>query len=309
LLSQSFRDFELILVDDASTDETACVLQRYTDPRLRVMVNAENLGLTASLVRAMSQAQGEYLARLDSNDLATPDRFARQVAYLDSHPEVGLLSGAWETIDAQGQTLTGYGYAYHQPADHERLVWELQWTNPIAHITVMMRHSVLQQYGLGYRPEYGHAEDYDLWVQLAQHTRLVRLPEVFAVRRLLTQGISFTKLADQAPIMHRIAARHIEHLLGFVPDSQALWTILDAVHRPENTHHAYAQAAQLVVNAYEHFRKENYRPDIRGEAVGLILRLWGRASGHPQRRALWWALRRVSRREFFSLTHLRRWWG
>ena len=108
IAQQTFRDFEWIVVDDGSTDDTAAILARYTDPRLRLIVHSERRGLTRSLNEAIAQCRGTYIARMDGDDVALPERLAKQVAFLDAHPSVGLLGTGFMYIDGD-QRSAGCG--------------------------------------------------------------------------------------------------------------------------------------------------------------------------------------------------------
>ncbi len=103
ILAQTFTDFELIIVEDGSTDTTLSQIKNFTDPRIRLIEHAQNQGFAASLNDAIAAAQGEYLARHDADDWSHPDRFAAQVAYLDAHPAVGLLGSWYAKIDEAGE--------------------------------------------------------------------------------------------------------------------------------------------------------------------------------------------------------------
>lgn len=101
VLAQTFTDFELIIIDDASTDESLSIARDFADERIRIVENEENLGLTKSLNKGISLAQGKYIARMDSDDICLPTRFEKQVAYLDAHPDVGVCGGWVELIGEQ----------------------------------------------------------------------------------------------------------------------------------------------------------------------------------------------------------------
>src|SRR5687767_5426199 len=105
ILEQSHREFELLVVDDRGGDGSIDVVRAFEDRRIRILTNEVNVGLTGSLNRGLAEARGRYLARMDADDVALPDRLARQVAFLDTHPEVGVVGGACELIDTVGTSV------------------------------------------------------------------------------------------------------------------------------------------------------------------------------------------------------------
>ncbi len=114
VLSQTWKDFELLVVNDGSTDGTAAILESYSDPRIRILSNVQNIGLTLSLNKGLQSARGEYIARIDADDIALPIRLEKQVSYLDQHPEVGLVATGVKVIDERGH-VTG---SYQAPFEH-----------------------------------------------------------------------------------------------------------------------------------------------------------------------------------------------
>jgi len=173
---QTFADFECLVVDESSDAALAqgCRALCSEDPRFRYIRPAQRLGLAGSLNLGLQEAKGELVARFDSDDVCLPERLALQVSFLDAHPEVGVLGGALEVVSEQGQTLAFRDY----PQDHTTIERRMQFTNAIAHPTVMLRRSVLLAHG-GYGPEFRSAEDLELWLRLLN--RGVRFANLGAV--------------------------------------------------------------------------------------------------------------------------------
>lgn len=176
VLAQDFTDFEFLIVDDGSSDATAEILRAYAarDSRVRPLVR-ENRGLVASLNQLLELARAPLVARMDADDLAMPERFSTQVAYLAAHPEVGVL-GSWTTdIDEYNQPCTA-GPEDH-PLTHEEFVHNVSHGGPLlAHPAVMYRRDVVLSVG-GYHKAFRHCEDFDLWLRLADRTRIANLPQ------------------------------------------------------------------------------------------------------------------------------------
>lgn len=164
LWAQSFRDFELIVVDDCSTDHTLEVLHAVTDPRIRVIAAEVNGGPVRTRNRAFAEARGRYIAGLDQDDLCLPDRFARQVAWLDSHSETALVAGDARIFDAR-RTWSGTRAPVTTPALLEWLLWI---ENPLVWSTVMVRRDALPA-GEFTRPDILYAEDFDLYHRILRN--------------------------------------------------------------------------------------------------------------------------------------------
>jgi glycosyltransferase involved in cell wall biosynthesis len=180
ILAQTFTDLEFIVVDDGSTDSTPAILRGYGD-RLRVHTQS-NQGLTRALNAGLSLARGEYIARMDADDVAEPQRLEKQVAYLDSHPEVGLLGTACHEIDEQGRILR----TVVMPTGDAQLRATLAKFNPFIHSSAMFRRTLTDRLG-GYNEDvlYWHnSEDYELWIRLAAHSQLANVPAPLIRRRV-----------------------------------------------------------------------------------------------------------------------------
>lgn len=202
ILNQTYSDFELIVVDDASNDETASVLREYgaRDPRIIITTNDTNIGLTKSLNKGINKASGVYIARMDVGDTSEPERFAQQVVFLDIHPEYGLV-GAWaHVIDERSKKIGEMNY----PTGNDVLKQGLIKHNLFVHSSVMMRKSALDAVGL-YDERWKYAQDYELFLRLAAHTNIANLPFYLASYRISPDSI--TKRKNKAQVMFAIHAR------------------------------------------------------------------------------------------------------
>jgi glycosyltransferase involved in cell wall biosynthesis len=221
VLGQTERDLELIVVDDGSTDDTPARLAAVADPRLRLH-RQPCTGLTRALNRALDLARAPLVARLDADDLALPERLAHQRAFLAAHPEVGLLGTAAREDDAAGAPAR----VVRPPADDAALRRALIRANPFVHSSVMARRELLARVG-GYDETLDVAQDYDLWMRLASHTRLANLDAVLVVRRLGAGRVSVEREEDRLRTEVRVRWRAVR--TGAYPPWCALFALRPAL--------------------------------------------------------------------------------
>ncbi len=220
--AQAVGDFELLIVDDGSDDATPALLASFAaDPRIRIFHQPPQ-GIVVALNSAIAQARAPYLARLDADDRARPDRLGKQFAFMEAHPEIGLL-GTWaEVIDGAG-TRVG---RLTPPADPARLARVLERTNPFVHSSLMMRTALVRRLG-GYRSAFRAAEDYDLWLRMAEAAGVANLAEDLtqyrrhaasqSQRDAVRQSFS-TRLAQRAAAARRSGAGDPAAALTAPPD-------------------------------------------------------------------------------------------
>jgi GT2 family glycosyltransferase len=183
---QTEPNFELLVIDDGSTDRTPEILTQvaHQDSRVRVF-HRPHLGLCAALNFGMSAAQAPLIARLDADDIAHAERLGRQADFLDRHPDVGVV-GSWaREIDEDGHPLG----ERRPPSEPNEIDTALQRGNPMIHSAIMARAELVRRVG-GYRPAFEAAEDYDLWLRLAEETRLANLCEILIDYRVHPQAVT-----------------------------------------------------------------------------------------------------------------------
>jgi glycosyltransferase involved in cell wall biosynthesis len=205
ILTQTFVDFELIAIDNGSTDGTAAVLDAISDPRVSV-VHQDDRGLPAALNRGISLARGRYVARQDHDDRARPTRLEKQVTFMEQHADcamVGTRAEIWV-----GDTPTGR--VHDHPTDDAALRFELLFDNPFVHSSMMIRRSALDAVG-GYAtdPARQPPEDYELWSRLARRHRIANLPERLTIYREVPKSMSRSGANPFRERLIRIAAENL----------------------------------------------------------------------------------------------------
>jgi len=225
ILSQSFQDFELIIINDGSTDQSLSIMKSYTDPRIRIIHQA-NAGLPISLNRGIAIAQGQYLARQDADDISLPERFSKQVAYLDANPQCALL-GTWAQILVEN-ALTERSLSH--PHLNGDIQLKLPFFNCFVHSSVMIRKSILKNSGVYPEdPEKFPPEDYDLWLRIARNAEVANLPEMLLHYREVPSSISRTKLEIMQNRAELMSLLEIQSILPKSIDADALKGLIKAM--------------------------------------------------------------------------------
>jgi glycosyltransferase involved in cell wall biosynthesis len=223
ILRQSYKDFELIVLDDGSTDATPAILQRYiSEPRLRV-VRQPNQGVVATLNRGLEFATAELVARMDADDIASPVRLEQQVEFMSDHPKVGILGTAYRIIDAAGRDWGKQPV----PTNDLSIRWTSLLNSPFVHPSVMMRRSILQQHSLSYSTHAEAVEDYDLFSRLLGYCEGANLAEPLLDYRV--HGLSNTGRVAKLQLGNNlgVALRQMRRVL---PDFAPPGAQMDQLH-------------------------------------------------------------------------------
>jgi len=287
ILSQTFPDFELLVIDDGSKDESIAVVRSYGDPRIRLVCNETNLGVSPTRNKGIQLARGEYLAFLDSDDWACPERLAKQTAFLDSHPDYAAV-GSWiEWMSEEGHPS---GRIKRKPTSPEEVAaWRL-FQQGIENSASMARTNVLRAYR--HREEFDGCEDFDFWARVAANHKLATLPEVLVRRRIhagqLSQekavGIQEQRLAIYAAQLHLLGVSFTDadlkrHLL--------LRSMRKRGFRPDRSYLEWAESWLLQLQAANH-RAGCYPEPAFSQLLG---RFWLKVcwfASSDERWTVWW---------------------
>lgn len=205
VLNQTFADFEWIIINDATPDNSIDILESYNDPRIKIFHNEANKGLAASLNKGLGLCTGEYIARMDTDDVCRLNRFEQQVKFLDSHPEIAI-AGSWVN-------LTGdWSGTWKTPVSHEDIQCKLIFNSPMAHPSVMMRKSALDKFSLRYDETLRRIQDYDLWVRASQVVRMANIPEILLDYRIDIQAKTPEVVKRANEVIYAIRQRQLDKL-------------------------------------------------------------------------------------------------
>ena len=202
ILAQDFRDFEFVVVDDGSLDGTAGIVESIRDPRIKLVRCETNGGIVAALNEGIGACSGEYVARMDADDVARKGRLSRQVEFMDRHPDCGC-SGTWYRVMGKGETVK-------YPERDEDIRVALFRSSAIAHPTAILRREVFDAFK--YEESYRHAEDYKLWIDIASKWKLANLQEVLLDYRPHSAQVSRLHGEAQRAIAGRIRLEQLGRL-------------------------------------------------------------------------------------------------
>jgi glycosyltransferase involved in cell wall biosynthesis len=271
VFAQTFEDFELLVVDDASTDATSQILAGYSDSRLRVLRNERNLGLTRSLNRGLAESRGRYVARQDADDVSAPERLERQAAFLDANPDVTLLASAYVRIREDG-SVSG---SRSVPAEALGVRWRLLFLNAFTNSSVMFRKDEVERLG-GFREKFSYAQDYDLWSRLAFTGTVAALTDTLARYRDTRDSLT-AKLAAQVDDVDQISRDNMRRLgpagarVAQRIDREAAWRLLFAGTRGLTLSRAATAARDILELETAFARYERLPKPTRLRRRGALL--------------------------------------
>lgn len=218
--AQTFTDFEIVAVDDRSTDDSLAILEAETDPRLRIIALDRNRGAAGAANEGLDRCQGEYVVRMDADDIMVPDRIHKQVAFMDAHPDLGASSGGLQLFGASDQV-------WRFPLSDEACRAQLLFAAPLSQGASILRSAVVNGNAVRYGADWPKVgEDWLFWAMLMRVTRVGNLPDVLTLYRRGEQNVSHG--LDKVET-HREILRHLLPLFGIEPTSATIDTHLMAM--------------------------------------------------------------------------------
>ncbi len=210
VLAQTERDFELIIINDGSIDDSASIIGNFTDPRIIYLDNGRNLGLAASFNAGIERASGEYLARMDADDICLPERFAKQLSFLAMHPEIGVIGSSITIIDEAGRPLA----LHKRPLTHKGIKFASLFSTPLYHPTVMGRTEIFKRNR--FNETFSNSEDYELWSRLLFTTevKFANLKEPLLNYRVYPQSFTQTLNLDRRALSAHNTIKNVEHYVS-----------------------------------------------------------------------------------------------
>ncbi len=222
ILNQTYKNLELIVIDDCSTDKSFEILKSIKDPRIKLYQNEKNLKLIQTLNKAIQLSSGAYIARMDADDVSLPDRLKYQVEYLQQNPQVSVLGTQIRFIDENGIKK---GKPFFCVRGDEAIKWRFHFGNCMNHPTIMFRREVVDRNDF-YDSNYPHAEDYELWLRLSRKYNFDNLPETLLLYRVHLASVSHRFNEIQVKSSSRALSEHLFHSLGIQHSTKLLEAVL-----------------------------------------------------------------------------------
>jgi len=277
ILAQTLGDFELLIIDDGSTDASPAILQSYVSQDTRVSVFSQpNLGIASSLNRGLRLAAAPYVARMDADDISLPQRLEQQVDRLQQDSTLGLIGTAYWAINGSGRR----GQVHRPPGCDTAIRWHMLFDNPFCHSSVMLRKAVLDAQQLAYDERMAYTEDYDLWVRVLSYTRGANLREALVGRRVHEGSTQTVHHVEQLRFATEIARPQINALLWRSPLPSAEVQALRELYRapPGEWHPEQIVVLRALLDLMDEFARQDHidATAARKAQVRWLLRLVGR---------------------------------
>ncbi|MCS6968605.1 MAG: glycosyltransferase [Bernardetiaceae bacterium] len=271
ILHQTFKDFELLIINDASTDKTRAIAEHYAqqDKRIKLFDNPKNLGLTRTLNKAIDLTGGQYIARMDADDIAMPERLAKQVQLLDANPNIGFC-GTWiEFIDSDGMPL---GETLSMSLTSEEIYARLFFHNCFIHSSIMMRRSCALE---KYNENFVICQDYEFWSRLSENFVCYLIPEFLVQYRIYQQSMMNASPDQTAAEVRQIVKGKLQKI-GIEPTEEEISLHLGIGHQQLNPSSTFVENSYYWLlkfwNAYRQYHC--HRPALCKAMKRTLIRFW-----------------------------------
>lgn len=201
ILAQTYTDFEFIIINDGSVDDTEKIIQSYDDPRIVYLKNEVNSGICVTLNKGLDAARGRYIARMDADDISLPHRLAVQVQYMDTHPDIGVAGCLVERF--YDDNISNHDFPPSE-TDPNQCRASLLFSTCVAHPATIIRKHVLVEYGLSYDDRFRGMEDYHLWWRLSQYSSITNISQVLLQYRIHKSQVTQKPLTEDFMRLHKM---------------------------------------------------------------------------------------------------------
>lgn len=220
VLNQTYKDLELIIIDDNSSDSTVELINRISDPRVKLYINSENLGLTKNLIKAISLSKGTYIARIDADDMFLKRKIATQVKFLEKNKDIGCIGTNAISVGRKG--------SIKMPKSDESIRALMVFSNPLIHPSILIRKEII--FNNQYNPDYRYSQDYELWSRIQHLTKFHNLQKNLVAYRYHKKQVSSTNNLEQKTFALKISSSLLEKI-GL--DDSEVNVISQSIYFPE----------------------------------------------------------------------------
>jgi len=259
ILNQTYKNIELIVIDDCSTDNTKTILESYNDSRIKLVLNNKNMGLTNNLNHALFLCKGKYVARMDADDIAYENRIEKQVYFLETHEEIDVLG---TQIKVFGKSNSKIKY----PSKHLDIVAAMCFYNPIAHPSVIMRFDTRKNLFL-YDISIKKAQDYDLWCKLSNKIKFANLKKTLLKYRVHSSQISSNNQSEQNEYSFKIRMKYLTNH-GLSTDNVMKLFNIESNNQIDLT---ILYEYTLILSQLQNFEKKSLIKQITAQKLKLII--------------------------------------
>ena len=243
ILTQSFTDLELLIINDGSTDKTANLVRKYKDKRIKFINNKKNRGLVAVLNQGMKLIKSRYLVRMDGDDISLPTRIEKQVQFMESHPEIDVCGTWFEVFESGAKSKT-----YSRPVSPAACKASLLFTDPVCHATTIMRFETLKKHDVKYSPGFEHLEDYEFWNRISPFANFSNIDEVLYRYRYHSDSTGHKEQKEQQRLMKMVQEIYLKKL-GILTASK------DVVIHSQILNRSYKPSILFLIRTGLWFRK------------------------------------------------------